>query len=407
MDDTRSWMYRRLENGFVTNEFFNGVEEFVNFAKMHPEIMCGQTMRCPCNHRKCRNRAYHDEDEVKLHLCRYGFVPDYYRWHHHGETYITPEVEHWVGSSSSTQVENVDNMQNMVHNIYNSINIEDEPQSPNQTAKSLYEMLRASETEIWDGNPNGHSQLSVVARLLNMKVEHHISERCYDDLCQLISELLPTENFGKKTYDVHSKTNFSMRASLLWTISDFPAYAMLFGWSTAGKLACPYCMEDSDAFTLPHGGKQSWFDNHRKFLPIDHNFRRNIKWFKKNHQVKKPPPHIKSGDEIIEELESYGFRSVTEPGATEVNSEIVRRCKCGWRKRSIFWELPYWRTNLIRHNLDVMHIEKNVFDNIFNTVLNAGQKITQNREKISKNFATGQNYIEMIYLKLILKLVIH
>ena len=33
------------------------------------------------------------------------------------------------------------------------------------------------------------------------------------------------------------------------------------------------------------------------------------------------------------------------------------------------WDLPYWKTNMIRHNLNVMHIEKNVFDNIFNTLL--------------------------------------
>lgn len=48
-------------------------------------------------------------------------------------------------------------MQSMVHDIYNSINIEDEPQSQNETAKKLHEMLRASETEFWEGNPNGRS----------------------------------------------------------------------------------------------------------------------------------------------------------------------------------------------------------------------------------------------------------
>jgi hypothetical protein len=32
-------------------------------------------------------------------------------------------------------------------------------------------------------------------------------------------------------------------------------------------------------------------------------------------------------------------------------------------KRSIFLELPHWNTNLLRHNLDVMHIEKNMFEN--------------------------------------------
>jgi len=35
-----------------------------------------------------------------------------------------------------------------------------------------------------------------------------------------------------------------------------------------------------------------------------------------------------------------------------------------WVKQSIFWELLYWRTNLYRHNLDVMHIEKNMFENM-------------------------------------------
>ncbi|KAL0444229.1 UNVERIFIED_CONTAM: hypothetical protein Slati_2145600 [Sesamum latifolium] len=49
-----------------------------------------------------------------------------------------------------------------------------------------------------------------------------------------------------------------------------------------------------------------------------------------------------------------------------------------WTKRSIFWDLPYWTTNMIRHNLDVIHIEKNVFDNIFNTVMNIKGKIKDN-----------------------------
>jgi len=45
-----------------------------------------------------------------------------------------------------------------------------------------------------------------------------------------------------------------------------------------------------------------------------------------------------------------------------------------WTKKSIFWELPYWKTNLLLHNLDVMHIEKNFFDNIFNTVMDGKGK---------------------------------
>ncbi|WMV09095.1 hypothetical protein MTR67_002480, partial [Solanum verrucosum] len=45
-----------------------------------------------------------------------------------------------------------------------------------------------------------------------------------------------------------------------------------------------------------------------------------------------------------------------------------------WNKRSIFFELEYWKDNMMRHNLDTMHIEKNVFDNIFWTLLNVEGK---------------------------------
>jgi len=47
---------------------------------------------------------------------------------------------------------------------------------------------------------------------------------------------------GIWTYDVSRKQNFRMRATLMWTINDFPAYKMLFGWSTHDRLACSYCM---------------------------------------------------------------------------------------------------------------------------------------------------------------------
>jgi hypothetical protein len=64
---------------------------------------------------------------------------------------------------------------------------------------------------------------------------------------------------GALTYDISRKQNFLMRAALMWTINDFSAYGMLSGWSTHGKLACPYCTENNKAFTLTNGGKTSFF----------------------------------------------------------------------------------------------------------------------------------------------------
>jgi hypothetical protein len=48
------------------------------------------------------------------------------------------------------------------------------------------------------------------------------------------------------------------------------------------------------------------------------------------------------------------------------------------KKKSIFFRLPYWKDNLLRHNLDVMHIEKNVMDNILGTILDIKGKTKDN-----------------------------
>ena len=216
----------------------------------------------------------------------------------------------------------------------------------------------------------------------------------------LIAELKQLWDVGVQTYDVSRKQNFQMRAALMWTISDFPAYSMLSGWSTAEKLACPYCMEHSQAFTLTSGRKTSWFDNHRKFITHEHPFRRNKNAFIKNRTEMSPSPPIKTGAQILPEIDNLGVRRVIDIDVVEVNRVICKTC--GWNKRSIFWELPYWSSNLIRHNLDVMHIEKNVFENVFNTVLDIEGKTKDNekaredmkrlcrRHELERDEATGK-----------------
>ena len=39
------------------------------------------------------------------------------------------------------------------------------------------------------------------------------------------------------------------------------------------------------------------------------------------------------------------------------------------KKKVNFFELPCWQHNLLRHKLDVMHIEKNIVDSILGTLL--------------------------------------
>jgi len=41
-----------------------------------------------------------------------------------------------------------------------------------------------------------------------------------------------------------------------------------------------------------------------------------------------------------------------------------------WKKRSIFFYLPYWCDLDVRHCLDVMHVKKNVCDSLIGTLFN-------------------------------------
>ena len=41
-----------------------------------------------------------------------------------------------------------------------------------------------------------------------------------------------------------------------------------------------------------------------------------------------------------------------------------------WKKKSIFFDLPYWTKLDVRHCIDVMHVEKNVCDSVIGTLLN-------------------------------------
>jgi len=50
-----------------------------------------------------------------------------------------------------------------------------------------------------------------------------------------------------------------MKTTLIWTINDFPAYGMVFGWSMHEKLVCSYYMENNKAFILTNNSKMFIF----------------------------------------------------------------------------------------------------------------------------------------------------
>ncbi|KAK4392795.1 hypothetical protein Sango_2057300, partial [Sesamum angolense] len=65
---------------------------------------------------------------------------------------------------------------------------------------------------------------------------------------------------GVRTYDHATDRAIIMRAALMWTVNDVPAYGMASGWSTAEVMGCPNCMNDTRTIHLQHGRKACYFD---------------------------------------------------------------------------------------------------------------------------------------------------
>ncbi|KAL0553521.1 hypothetical protein IC582_007419 [Cucumis melo] len=107
------------------------------------------------------------------------------------------------------------------------------------------------------------------------------------------------------------------------------------------------------------------FMGHRRYLPQNHVWRRS-----RLHDGKverKAPPVVMNGHEILKQLDQLEFPVMSKHPSIQ---DKKRKSALNWTKKSIFFNLPYWSRLLLRHKLDVMHIEKNVCDNLIGTLLN-------------------------------------
>jgi len=147
---------------------------------------------------------------------------------------------------------------------------------------------------------------------------------------------------------------------LVFTINDFFAYENLSGYSLKDHRACPICEEKTSYEQLKHGRKIMYL-GHLRFLKKYHSYRRLKKDFN-GYQKHDICPTPLSGLQIYEKIKNVNvtFRNMKKK---QTVSEI-------WKKRSIFFYLPYLCKLDARHYIDVMHLEKNVCDNLIGTLLN-------------------------------------
>ncbi|KAL0458619.1 UNVERIFIED_CONTAM: hypothetical protein Slati_0489100 [Sesamum latifolium] len=71
--------------------------------------------------------------------------------------------------------------------------------SSNDRGESFLDVISVADQPLYSGSKN-HSQLSAVARLVNIKYEYNLLQSCYDEISQLIGEFLPQDHTLPKDY---------------------------------------------------------------------------------------------------------------------------------------------------------------------------------------------------------------
>ncbi|XP_076903001.1 uncharacterized protein LOC143557927 [Bidens hawaiensis] len=160
-------------------------------------------------------------------------------------------------------------------------------------------------------------------------------------LAPLIEDLKLLWETGVNTFDAYKKEYFNLRAILCWTINDFPTYGNLSGCVT------------KEIYNNLAGFKNTWGKKKKKKREM------SKKETSKKKLAKKKPPKKKTPIEKTSKKEK---------------ESIDERTKL-WHKKSNFFELEYWKKLLVRHQLDVMHIEKNVCESVYGTLLNLPHKM--------------------------------
>ncbi|WVZ83966.1 hypothetical protein U9M48_031052 [Paspalum notatum var. saurae] len=178
----------------------------------------------------------------------------------------------------------------------------------------------------------------------------------------LVEELLELWK-GVRTMDALTGKSFDLHAAVIWCIHDYPALSTLSGRVTKGYYACVYCDKNPCSTKIRN---KICYIGHRRWFQIDHPWRKSREFNGKIEACDKPQEF--SAEELMEQLE---WVKDVRPGKHPESKKRKRGAIDGqcWKRRSCLWDLPCWSSLKLRHNLDVMHIEKNICEYILGTFL--------------------------------------
>ncbi|CAL9018720.1 unnamed protein product [Prunus brigantina] len=285
----KSWMHSDRRS----KAYELGVEAFLNFSVEN--LLTTTHIRCPCV--KCMNLKLFGVGIIRDHLYFNGVDQSYKNWIFHGEPWeattnasrnVEEDDDHSRYSFVSEEIEIDDNdfgdFGSDPFEFANVIGDGDQPLYP-----GCRKWKEGKDSILKEGVP------AKVFIMLTLLISDPKQPRNDIDvyLEPLIDDLKSLWDGIRGVYDAHNGEYFTLRAALMWTINDFPAYGNLSRCNVQllmGNLNMAHLM-------------------------------------------------VEDGDKVC------------------------------WKKKSIFFDLEYWKYLPVRHVLDVMHNEKNVCDSIIATLL--------------------------------------
>jgi hypothetical protein len=175
-------------------------------------------------------------------------------------------------------------------------------------------------------------------------------------------------------YDYDRKQKLNVQVTYLWSVHHFRAYNIFSGWSCNRILTCPICLKDTTCFHLKFGGKISYFDCHRCFLSLNYPFRLDRDTFKKDNIILEGLPRHLSGTEIADKLGNLVLNE-------NVDEFVGYGKEHNWTHKCGLWEVLYVKALILMHNIDVMHQECNIGENILSTCMSFTDKTKDNQKK--------------------------
>jgi hypothetical protein len=169
------------------------------------------------------------EYEMSAHLAKKGFISNNLLWHQQGV--VEPAV-----ADESDGNNDVDRMDDMVPDIGRGYDLEYEDPPPD--VHNFYSLLVTLEEKVHDGTDM--TMLQAVTRLMEFKSKYSFSNQCYNDIVNLIIDLIPVKHHMSKNLYPSKKIVFGLKMNYE-KIDAYEQNCMLFWKEHKDNTECMHC----------------------------------------------------------------------------------------------------------------------------------------------------------------------